>query len=60
MEKFEIIDEIIPEPIGGAHRDPTITINSIGNVIEKRLNELMVMSKDELLKLKEKKYLEIR
>ena len=59
MEKFKIIDEIIPEPIGGAHRDPIITIKSIGDVIEKRLNELMVLSKDELLKLKEKKYLEI-
>ena len=59
MEKFKIIDEIIPEPIGGAHRDPTITIKSIGDVIEKRLNKLMFMSKDELLKLKEKKYLEI-
>ena len=59
MEKFKIIDEIIPEPIGGAHRDPIITIKSMGDVIEKRLNELMVLSKDELLKMKEKKYLEI-
>ena len=59
MEKFKIIDEIIPEPIGGAHRDPIITIKSIGDVIERRLNELMVLGKDELLKLKEKKYLEI-
>ena len=59
MEKFKIIDEIIPEPIGGAHRDPIITIKSIGDVIEKKLNELMVLNKDELLKLKEKKYLEI-
>ena len=59
MEKFKIIDEIIPEPIGGAHRDPIITIKSIGDVIEKRLNALLVLNKDELLKLKEKKYLEI-
>ena len=35
------------------------TIKSIGDVIEKRLNELMVLSKEELIKLKEKKYLEI-
>jgi len=42
-----------------AHRDPIITIKSIGDVIEKRLNGLMVLSKDELIKLKEKKYLEI-
>ena len=38
MEKFNIIDEIIPEPIGGAHRDPIITIKSIGDVMKKTEN----------------------
>ena len=37
MEKFKIIDEIIPEPIGGAHRDPITSINNLGDVLEKRL-----------------------
>ncbi len=59
MEKFKIIDEIIPEPIGGAHRDPITAINSIGDIIEKRLNLMAFLSKQELIKLKEKKYLEI-
>ena len=43
--QLDIIDEVIPEPIGGAHREPIIAIKSIGDVIEKRLNELMVLSK---------------
>ena len=59
MEKFKIIDEIIPEPIGGAHRDPVTAIKNVGDVIEKRLKNLINLSKEELLKLKEKKYLEI-
>ena len=59
MEKFKIIDEIIPEPIGGAHRDPISSINNLGNVLEKRLQELSSLSKEELIKLKESKYLEI-
>ncbi len=59
MEKFKIIDEIIPEPIGGAHRDPIITIKNIGDVLEKKLQELSTLSKKELIGLKEKKYLEI-
>ncbi len=59
MEKFKIIDEIIPEPIGGAHRDPITSINNIGDVIEKRLKDLTILSKQELVNLKEKKYLEI-
>ena len=59
MERFKIIDEIIPEPIGGAHRDPISSINNLGNVLEKRLQELSRLSKEELIKLKENKYLEI-
>ena len=59
MERFKIIDEIIPEPIGGAHRDPQLAISSIGEVLEKRLNSLLSLSKNELIRLKEDKYLKI-
>jgi len=59
MFRFGIIDEIIAEPVGGAHRDAKIAINEIGNVIEKRLEALLLLSKDELSKLKEEKYLKI-
>ena len=59
MEKFKVIDEIIPEPIGGAHRDPIAAINSIGDVVEKRLKALTNLGEEELINLKEKKYLEI-
>ena len=59
MERFKIIDEIILEPIGGAHRDPQLTIFRIGEALEKRLNSLLSLSKNELIKLKEEKYLKI-
>ena len=59
MERFKIIDEIIPEPIGGAHRNPQLAISTIGEVLEKRLNSLLSLSKNELIKLKEDKYLKI-
>lgn len=59
MEKFKIIDEIIAEPIGGAHRDPELTIKKIGDVLERRLSNLLSLKKEELLKLKEEKYLQI-
>ena len=59
MEKFKIIDEVIPEPIGGAHRNPEMAINAIGNVLEKRLDALLSISKEELIKQKEDKYLGI-
>lgn len=35
--KFGIIDTIIPEPAGGAHRDPAATIAATGDAIEKAL-----------------------
>ena len=59
MQKFNIIDEIIPEPTGGAHRDPHLAIKKIGDVMENRLINLLSLQKDELLKLKEEKYLKI-
>ena len=59
MQKFNIIDEIIPEPTGGAHRDPHLAIKKIGDAVENRLIHLLSLQKDELLKLKEEKYLKI-
>ena len=59
MERFKIIDEVIPEPVGGAHRNPQMAINAIGNVIEKRLDTLLSISKEEIMKQKEDKYLNI-
>ena len=59
MLKFGIIDEIIPEPVGGAHRDIKVTMNVMGDIIEKRLNTLQSLDQNELLKLKEEKYLKI-
>ena len=59
MQKFNIIDEIIPEPTGGAHRDPHLAIKKIGDAVENRLINLLSLQKEELLKLKEEKYLKI-
>jgi len=59
MLRFNIIDEVIPEPIGGAHRNPKIAINAIGNVLEKRLDTLLLRTKEEIIKQKENKYLNI-
>ncbi|MDB3916761.1 hypothetical protein N9372_03615, partial [Alphaproteobacteria bacterium] len=59
MFKFGIIDEIITEPVGGAHRDTKMAINEIGDVIERRLEALQELSQSDLIKLKEEKYLKI-
>lgn len=46
--KNKIIDEIIPEPLGGAHWNHAEAIQSIGNHVEKHLQELLTLDKDQL------------
>jgi acetyl-CoA carboxylase carboxyl transferase subunit alpha len=54
--KLGIIDEIIPEPLGGAHRDPQKQAQYLRESIIKNLKELSAKDKDELLKLRYKKF----
>lgn len=56
---FGIVDEIINEPIGGAHRDYKITIENVKNVILNNLDELLKLSKDELLQKRYEKFRKI-
>jgi acetyl-CoA carboxylase carboxyl transferase subunit alpha len=48
--KLGIIDEIIPEPLGGAHRDPQKTAQSVKERVLADLKELKSLSQGELLK----------
>lgn len=54
--KTGIIDEVVLEPLGGAHRDPQETAENIKESINKNLKGLKALDKDELLKLRYKKY----
>ncbi len=59
MKNFNVVDEIIPEPLGGAHRDPSKAILDLGNVLEKTLKEFLTIDKNEIKKQKENKYLKL-
>ena len=54
--KMGIIDEVVPEPLGGAHRDPQKTARELKEIIEKNLKVLGALNKEELLKLRYKKF----
>ena len=54
-----IIDEIIEEPTGGAHRDRDLILNSVKLSIQKNLNEFDFMSRDEILLHRKNKFLSI-
>ncbi len=57
--KLGVIDEIIEEPLGGAHRAREIVIERAGNVLEKALATFTPMSGDELIRQRREKFLEI-
>jgi len=54
-----VIDEIVPEPVGGAHRATQTVIAAVGQSIGAALSGMGGMSGDELRKARRKKFLEI-
>jgi acetyl-CoA carboxylase carboxyl transferase subunit alpha len=54
-----VIDGIIPEPTGGAHRAPVTAIDAAGDTIEAALKELSARSPEELRRLRREKFLQI-
>ena len=59
MKNLNIIDEIIQEPLGGAHRDYGKSLDLLGDSIELKLNELLKLDSQELKIIKQNKYLKI-
>jgi acetyl-CoA carboxylase carboxyl transferase subunit alpha len=55
--KLGVIDEIIMEPLGGAHRAPEQMITKVGEAIKRELAILGKISPDQLLKQRHEKYL---
>lgn len=47
--KLNVIDEVVPEPLGGAHRDPREMANTLKSYILKHLRELRSKSHEQLL-----------
>ena len=55
--ELKIIDRIVPEPVGGAHRAPEAAIRDLGDAIERELTELAGLSADALRTGREEKFL---
>ncbi|WP_425043111.1 acetyl-CoA carboxylase carboxyltransferase subunit alpha [Primorskyibacter sp. S87] len=59
LHKLGVVDRIISEPKGGAHRDRAATIESVGHAIEAMLSELENGSREDLIRDRRKKFLEM-
>jgi acetyl-CoA carboxylase carboxyl transferase subunit alpha len=57
--ELKVIDEIIPEPIGCAHRDRDLILDNVKKSIENNLNEFFNMSGEEVLNHRKNKFLTI-
>jgi acetyl-CoA carboxylase carboxyl transferase subunit alpha len=55
--RFGIVDGLIPEPLGGAHRDPPAAVAATGRAIGDALRSLHGLSPDELRNARAEKYL---
>ena len=57
--KLKIIDEIIPEPIGGAHRDRDLILDNVKESLRNNLNYFEELSQEEIMNERKNKFLKI-
>lgn len=54
-----VIDRIVKEPVGGAHRDPVLTAQALSKAIGEELDQLVKLSPDKLRTKREERFLRI-
>src|SRR4030088_2546389 len=59
MLRFGVIDSILREPAGGAHRDPNTMIAATGDAIAQSLNDMRNLDRDMIRKQRRQKFLDI-
>ena len=57
--ELKVIDEIIPEPVGGAHRDRDLILDNVRKSIEDNLNKFLNMTGEDIFNHRKNKFLEI-
>jgi acetyl-CoA carboxylase carboxyl transferase subunit alpha len=59
LRQLGVIDRIVPEPVGGAHRHPAEAIATLGEVIAEELDALAPLPRKELCAERRRKYLDL-
>ena len=57
LKKLDVIDDVIPEPMGGAHRSPDEAIDAVGKVVVQAFGELSQFDPDTLRRRRQDKFL---
>jgi acetyl-CoA carboxylase carboxyl transferase subunit alpha len=56
LERLGVVDEVIPEPTGGAHNDPKQAASALKYVLQKHLNDLRGLDADKLVEMRYERY----
>jgi acetyl-CoA carboxylase carboxyl transferase subunit alpha len=59
LRSLRVIDEIIPEPLGGAHSDPAAAAQALGEAVSRAFAELEKLSPEELVERRYRKFREM-
>jgi acetyl-CoA carboxylase carboxyl transferase subunit alpha len=59
LEKLAVIDRVVAEPLGGAHRDAGVALDRLGDAIAEALAELSPLAPDDLVARRRAKFLAI-
>ncbi len=59
LKAFGVIDDIVTEPLGGAHRDRATAIESLGNALSSALRDLAMLAPADLRKDRQAKFLKM-
>jgi acetyl-CoA carboxylase carboxyl transferase subunit alpha len=55
IAKLGVVDEVVKEPLGGAHRDPQVMADTLKTVLQRHLVELQALSLEQLLATRDKR-----
>ncbi|MDT8311484.1 MAG: acetyl-CoA carboxylase carboxyltransferase subunit alpha [Methylophaga sp.] len=58
LKSMKLIDEVIPEPLGGAHRDMDLTVSNLKKAINGKLKQLQAMPVEDLVKRRQARLME--
>ena len=56
LKAFKVIDDVIPEPVGGAHMNPKAVFKTVDRYLRRELEKYVKMSDEELSKHRYKKF----
>ncbi len=56
LEELGVIDEVVPEPRGGAHTDPAVAVRAVGEALTRHLEELRGVDAGTLVARRREKY----